>query len=333
MQKILEIDSQILNSIQNCQLKHEFQFEENLSPETKAAPLEKGDLLHKMMELYDGLMGKCFNIESDTWQLIFDMTFTSGILAKQDRSKRDIIDFCLKAGQLFASKMQLDTETSDNVMFQFNAYCEFYTNDPWVTLAVEEVGSKILFESPELKIIYSGKIDRLVQQGNIIAPMDHKSSERRGDVSSMSNQFIGYCFLLNCNHIIIDKIGFQKTLKPAERFQRFILNIDQGRIDEWVENSINYLLVHLMTTVHNVDEAQRYFTLYRTRANGYFGNDKLPEKRLMNLTSCDKYSGCQFRNVCESSPEGRSWIKERDFVVRDRWDVGTALDSVMEDKK
>ena len=41
MQKILEIDSQILNSIQNCQLKHEMQFEENLAPEMKAAPLEK----------------------------------------------------------------------------------------------------------------------------------------------------------------------------------------------------------------------------------------------------------------------------------------------------
>ena len=326
MQKIIEVDSQILNSIQNCQLKHELQFEENLAPETKAAPLEKGDLLHKMMELYDGLMGKdIVNFQADTWNLLHKAEIDGTFPGLQDflaswateKNKRNIINFCLRAGQFFASKMQIDTETSDNVMFQFNAYCEFYTNDPWETLAVEEVGSRVLFENAILKIIYSGKIDRLVQQGNIIAPMDHKSSERRGSVSSMSNQFIGYCFLLQCNHIIIDKIGFQKTLKPAERFQRFILQIDQGRIDEWAENSINTLLVHLMTTVEDSTEAEMYFQILRARL-------KSP---LMNLTSCDKYSGCIYMNVCESSPEGRSWIKERDFIVREKWDVGSILEA------
>ena len=43
MQKIIELDSQILNSLQNCQLKHKLQFEENLAPETESrATLEKG---------------------------------------------------------------------------------------------------------------------------------------------------------------------------------------------------------------------------------------------------------------------------------------------------
>lgn len=321
--KILEIDSQILNSIQNCQLKHQLQFDENLSPESKAAPLEKGSLLHSVLELYDGIMGKCYNINSDTWASILNEEFTSEFTKKLAPTKRDIIDFCLKAGQFFAAKMEIDTETADNVLFQFNAYCEFYTNDPWETLAVEEVGSKILFENSELKIIYSGKIDRLVQQGRIIAPMDHKSSERRGDVSSMSNQFIGYCFLLNCTHIIIDKIGFQKTLKPSERFQRFILEINQDRIDEWVWNSTNTLLWHLITITNNEVEAQLYYQMYRSRRyrDGF--------KPMMNLTSCDKYSGCIYRHLCESSPDARSWIKERDYIVRAAWDVGVQL----EDKK
>ncbi len=323
MQKIIEIDSQILNSIQNCQLKHELQFNENLAPELKAAPLEKGGLLHKMMELYDGLMSNsALNLDADTWQLLSTangFTGTDDFIEsyRLEKNKRNIINFCLRAGQFFASKMQIDTETSDNVMFQFNAYCEFYTNDPWETLAVEEVGARLLFENAMLKIIYTGKIDRLVQQGNIIAPMDHKSSERRGSVSSMSNQFIGYCFLLNVNHIIIDKIGFQKTLKPHERFQRFILQIDQGRIDEWVDNTVNAILVHLLTTVTDNVEAELYFQTLRARI-------KSP---LMNLTSCDKYSVCIYSQICESSPEGRSWIKERDYIVRERWDVGSILEA------
>jgi hypothetical protein len=132
----------------------------------------------------------------------------------------------------------------------------------------------------------------------------------------MSNQFIGYCFILQCNHIIIDKIGFQKTLKPSERFQRFILHIDQGRIDEWVNNSVKTLLLHLATTVENDDEAKMYFDV--TRAI---------RPAMMNLTSCDKYSGCIYGKICESNPEGRQWIKERDFIVRERWDVGSILEA------
>src|ERR1035437_2080168 len=325
--KIIEVDSQILNSIQNCALKHEYQFIQNLSPESKAAPLEKGSLLHSVLELYDGLMGNCFNIASDTWRALEGTECLAAFEKCLARDKQDIVKFCLAAGNHFRSKMEIDNETAANVLFQFKEYCEYYSHDPWTTLAVEEVGSRILFENSDLKIVYTGKIDRFVEQGNIRAPMDHKSSERRGDVSSMSNQFIGYCFLLNTNHIIIDKIGFQKTLKPAERFQRFILSIDDGRIAEWRDNSINWILNHLSITVDDPDEAQRYFPLLRTRVAGYLGLTKLPKQSLMNLTSCDKYSGCIYRNICESNPEGREWTKERDFNVRAAWDVGSILEA------
>lgn len=315
--KIIEIDSQILNSIQNCALKHEYQFMQNLSPEQKAAPLEKGDLLHKVLELYDGLLGNCFNLASDTWMLLEGQDFFNEFSEKLTHEREDIVNFCIQAGQFYASRMQIDSETAANVLYQFKEYAEYYKNDPWMTLAVEEVGSKVLFENSELKIIYTGKIDRFVEQGTIRAPMDHKSSERRGDVSSMSNQFIGYCFLLNCNQIIIDKIGFQKTLKPAERFQRFILTIDDGRIAEWQMNSVKSILNHLALTAEDETDAMLYFVMLR----------ELNKTPIMNLTSCDKYSGCIYRNICESHPEGREWIKERDYVVRESWDVGSILEA------
>lgn len=317
MPKIIEIDSQILNSIQNCALKHEFQFIQNLAPNAKAAPLEKGSLLHSVLELYDGLMGNCFNLESDTWQSLNDQEFLTEFTTKLAPSREDIVKFCLDSGNYLASKMEIDSETAANVLYQFKEYCEYYKNDPWSTLAVEEVGSRILFENSGLKIVYTGKIDRFVEQGSIRAPMDHKSSERRGDVSSMSNQFIGYCFLLNTNYIIIDKVGFQKTLAPKDRFQRFVLTIDDGRIAEWKLNSTLTILNHLALTVNDDMEALEYFRMYR--------NNK--SQALMNLTSCDKYSGCTYRNICESNPEGREWTKERDYVVRESWDVGSILEA------
>lgn len=320
--KIIEIDSQILNSIQNCALKHEYQFIENLSPSAKAAPLEKGSLLHSVLELYDGLMGNCFNLESDTWVALEGQEFRLEFESKLARDRNDIVKFCLDAGQFFASKMEIDSETAANVLFQFKEYCEYYKNDPWSTLAVEEVGSRVLFENSEIKIVYAVKIDRFVEQGSIRAPMDHKSSERRGDVSSMSNQFIGYCWAMNCNQIIIDKIGFQKTLKPSERFQRFVLTIDDGRIAEWVLNSTLTILNHLAMTTFNFNEASEYFRMAHDIMH-------MQEKSqpLMNLTSCDKYGGCIYRNICESNPEGREWTKERDFIVRESWDVGSILEA------
>jgi len=105
---------------------------------------------------------------------------------------------------------------------------------------------------------------------------------------------------MGMNNIIIDKIGFQKTLKPVERFQRYILTVDDQRIAEWVENSIYWLKVW----AHQLKI-------------GVFP---------MNLTSCDKYGSCIYGSICESNPEGLNWKKERDFIVGEQWDVAKVLE-------
>lgn len=315
--RILEVDSQILNAIQLCAEKHKLNFEENLTTETKAPALEMGSLLHKVMELYDGLAGNCFSLEAETWQELASTELLSDFSIKLSPSKEEIISFCISAGEIFASKMALSLDDAALVLYQCKEYFEYYRNDPWQTLAVEEIASKVLFENEVIQIVYTGKLDRLVQMGNVIAPMDHKSSSKRGETSSLSNQFIGYCFLLQTNNIIIDKIGFQKTLSQKERFQRIVLTIDDERIEEWKNNSIDSILSHLSLSIVDDTEARYYFNLLRERRN---------LKPLMNLTSCDKYSGCTYRSICEGSPEGRDWTKERDFVPGKKWDVGSILE-------
>lgn len=305
MKTIISFDSQNLNAIQTCARKAELQFIRNLQPTTKAPALEKGDLLHKMMEIYDGLKGNCVNLESDTWLKIQEAQLISGVDDLLESPTEKKILFSIEAGRMFASKMDLPTEVSAEVIYQFSEYCKFYTNDPWSTLAVEEVATRVLYEDEEIKVLYSGKLDRVVEQGNIQAWMDHKSSERRSEPSSMSNQFIGYCWLLGMNHGIIDKIGFQKTLKPHERFQRFIITVDDARIKEWESNSIYWVRHYL-----NENLKKEFFP--------------------MNLTSCDKYGSCIYQSICETSPEGREWKMERDYVVGEQWDVGKVLESSSE---
>lgn len=297
------VDSQLLNAIQACATKAKYQFIDNLQPPSKAPALEKGSLMHNCLEIYDGLKGNCVNESSDTWLIVREAGLIIGdIEPLLNSSVEEKIKFSIECSKVFASKMELPTEDATAVLYQFREYTEFYNNDPWSTLAVEEVASAVLYEDDELQIIYSGKIDRVVEQGNIRAPMDHKTSERRSMPSSLSNQFIGYCWILGMNNIVIDKIGFQKTLKPVERFQRFILTIDDARIDEWKWNSINWIKRWVKESL-----MENYFS--------------------MNLTSCDKYGSCIYSGICESGSEGRQWKMERDYVVGQQWDVAKILEA------
>lgn len=292
--KTLNVDSSILNTIQNCARKTQYSFIYNLQPYEKDEALEKGDLMHKMLEVYYSLrLDNGADRESGLWkELISEANIYPG---------DDPMVTGIEAGIYFASKMSISSEISEEVIDQFKAYVDYYRHDGWHPIAVEEVGSKVLYQDEDVRIIYDFKIDLIAEQGRIIAPWDHKTGSRRKDPSSLSNQFIGYCYGLGTNQILINKIGFQKSLKPAERFQRYTLPISDDRIQEWIKNSI-------------------YWTLeYQKMVE----QDNFP----MNLTSCDKYSGCIFSRICESDPDNRDWKMEREFVTVEQWDVAKSLES------
>lgn len=290
--KVVHCDSSVLNVIQQCARKTQYSFIYNLQPHERDEALEKGDLMHKMLEpYYSMLLDQGPNPNSDTWQ---ELQLLAGV-----KPEGDPVKIGVDAGLYFASKMAIPSEISNEVIDQFVAYCEYYKHDSWHPLAVEDVGSKILYEDDDLRIMYNFKVDLLAERGNLQAPFDHKTGSRRQEPSSLSNQFIGYCYALETDTIIVNKIGFQKTLKPAERFQRYILNVTKDRIEEWTDNSIYWI---------------KQYAQFQEK-------DFFP----MNLTSCDKYSGCIFKKVCESAPENRDWKLTRDYTTVEQWNVAKSL--------
>ena len=295
MQRIVSLDSQILNSIQLCERRTQYAFVDSIAPAEKAEALERGDLIHKMLEIHNGLISNCARHESDTWVAMREFGLTIEVCATNP------LEYAVKAARLFAAKMSLPTEEVEECIFQFKEYSDFYKHDTWETLAIEEVGAKVLFEDDYLKVIYNFKIDRLARNGSIIAPWDYKTSKRRTETSSLSNQFIGYAWGTDSSYVVIDKIGFQKTLKREERFQRIILPYEQERITEWQQNAIHWAFV--------------YDACLNTG------------KFTMNLTSCDKYSGCIYRPICEKGPSSRQWVIERDFQPRETWDPAKYLEA------
>ena len=303
--RVISIDSTILNTFQLCARKAQYNFEEHLQPPTKAEPLERGDLLHKMMELYYGLVfasGDQWVISNDNDTIV--KLADAGLITSlnedfSDWEKR--VKFAVEAARYFATKMELGVDEVEETIFQFGAYAKHFQYDTWMPLAVEEVGSKKIYEDEETIIVYNFKIDVIMEKDGMVIPWDHKTSKRSQYPSSLSNQFIGYAFGVNAKHVIVNKIGFQKTKSPSERFQRDLLTYEAERIEEWLVNTIWWTQM--------------------------YDHHRLTDTWPMNLTSCDKYSGCVYSDLCEKGASSRDWIKERQYIVGQAWDVASILEA------
>jgi len=280
--QIIAIDSTKLNVLQLCARKYNWVFNESRSPITKPDFLERGDLMHKMLASY------------------YSMRRYRTRWVQNNQTHDDVVKICLRVGEHFAIAMQLHPDDVHDTMYQFEEYCKHYEHDGWDrVLAIEQPGSFVLYEDDQLCVMYDMKPDLVLQLDNGIFPVDHKTAKQRKEPSRLANQFMGYCFGLHCNNIGINKIGFQKTLKPAERFNRYTLSYPDDVLVEWKDNTIWWVKEFL----RHVEE------------------DYWPA----NLTSCDKYGGCVFQYVCIKERIAREYELKRSFEVSEQWDVGRGL--------
>lgn len=296
MQKIIAADSQRLDAIQSCAYMFDLKFNNSSVPATPADYLERGGLLHEMLSTYYKLRQR-----RSRWQ-------------QNGKNHADIVESCIVAGRHFGVKTQLDIAEVEYTIEIFMQYTDFWENDGWdneCIVGVEEVGSKVLYESEDLIILYEAKMDLITNLSGRINPTDHKHSKSRRDPNQLANQFKGYCWFLSndpiecekgyklytgCNNITINEVGFQKTVKPVDKFRRHVLSFSDAILKEWVINSVYWLKQALIW-----------------EEEGFF-----PQ----NFTSCDKYSGCDYKHVCTKDPgEYRDFILRKDFVKR-IWDVG-----------
>lgn len=291
--KYIFADSQILTCVQSCPYQTFLRFEKSLQLPNKPEPLERGDLLHRLLEIYYGLMGHCCDFNNEMWKDIKEQGFKIPDY-ENDNAKTRVRnkEFALSYGNYFAGKLEM--EDTAEVLFQFNEYCNHYIEDAWIPLAVEKTGSKVLYDSPELCIVYTFKIDLIAQFCDEIVPWDHKTRRKRTIPIDLNNQFMGYAFGLAKTKLMENVIGFQKTLSPNERFQRFKHTYTEPRLNEWIKNSIYWLLQY----------------------NNYKESGYWPQ----NFTSCDKFSGCNFISLCKTNRDDRDWKAERDYIIGDKWD-------------
>lgn len=280
--QVIMLDSQLLNEFQSCQAKFYYNFIMNVRPLYKPEAFDKGDLLHHMLKFHYKMLKhnqlvRANNLEADKVRII---------------PYSEIVDICTEKAEKHLLKLDLDVGLGHEVIKTYKQYAEYYEADTWQILEVEKPFAKVLYDSEELKIVYCGIIDLLTH----VAIIDHKSSSRKGNVSILSNQFMGYSWALNVNNVVINKIGFQKTLKPEEKFERPTASYAPDIINEWKNNTI--------------EVAQEMFAALQNVPH-------MMNRR--NYTSCDKYSGCIFQKVCSTKAEAREFIISRDYKIVDQW--------------
>ena len=245
----------------------------NLRAKTKAKPLDRGWLLHEVLRTF-----------------------------YEHKKAKEPFESCLRAakarGAEAAKEVQLPIEEIVEVLATADSYLNFYQNDNWIPLEIEQRFAFTLYEDDKFVIMYEGIIDLLVEAPHFgIVPIDHKSRQRNVTISPLNNQFIGYCKALGVKHFIVNCIGFQKSMPPHEKFVRELKAYSEDMIDEWTQNAIFWA-----------------FTYYNyTQINTW----------PMNFTSCDKWSGCIFAPLCQSTRDSRAWKMEKDYIVGEKWDPMT----------
>lgn len=263
-----------------CEARYNYRYNMNKHLPTKAHQLDRGTLVHVGCELYyEGLKNRQH----------YDDIVTNAISAVR------------RAGAI-----ESDLEVED-----INRVCEVLEEhfDYWRVAdqnlrikAVEQPFIYVIYEDDDVRMHMSGKIDLLYDDDKYTnMPMDHKSYDRAFEILRMNNQFRNYCTAVGSNYLVVNRIGFQKTLKPEEKFKRVPLSYDDLYLQQWKDNVIRGMFTYLRCAAEN----------------------SWP----MNETSCDKYHRkCEYYDVCDSSGQpAKEYKLLANYITAEPWDVSKVL--------
>lgn len=278
------MDISQFDTFRMCEEKYNYRYLLNKHPLNSAKPLDRGTLVHLACELYYE-------------------DLKNGVMYQ------DAVTHALGAVRTAGIDTELEV---DEILRVIDVMEEYF--DHWrvadQNLRIKEVEKSILYllhEAEDWRFYLSGKIDLVFDDNNYTnCPMDHKSYDRTYTTTRMSNQFKNYVNALNSNFLFVNKIGFQKTLKPHEKFTRVPLSFDHVYLEQWKQNVIK-VIDHYVSCL----------------ADGYWP---------MNETSCDKFNRkCEYFDVCDSSgQDAKEYKLITMFKEGEVWDVTKALKKTSE---
>lgn len=269
-----------------CEARYNYRHNLNIGLPGKAPQMERGSLCHVGNEVYYQALKDGKNYGEAVGMALSKIREAGVISTDLDN---DVINRCI------------------DVMEEYYDYWRI-ADQGFEIKAVEQPFMFQLHETEEVRLYLAGKID-LVTSDNRYEnePMDHKTYDRTYEVGRMNNQFKCYAVATGSNYLTVNKIGFQKTLKPHEKYVRTRLTFDPLILEEWKQNIITTLINNYLTCV---------------------AENKWP----MNETSCEKYNRrCEFYEICDASGlPAKNWKINRDYIQVEPWDVTRAMKKASE---
>ena len=219
----LEVNSHSLSYFQQCEMRYNFSEKELLTYLKEPYPFKRGSAISKYLAL---------------WYLARKREYVNDkLIAFENRLMRR-----MARDQAFTHSD--GTDDTMHIATRLKGYFNKYRSEPYKVIAVEQGFSKILFEDENVKFIYSGRPDLVVDFGNGagIGPIDHKSESQKRDLREFQNQFIGYCWGLGVNTGMINYIGLQPRPKNTreemlEVLRRSAFTFSNDQIRRWLEDT------------------------------------------------------------------------------------------------
>lgn len=329
------LDATVLTSLMSCPRKADLRFNHNLVPMGgKSNSLECGSIVHVFMEYYYGNIVKGVSKQAAFgFAMSAAQTYIEGckhctsfipyhnhpVTSENDAMHIPCSANCILkpiCGHKPNEFPGVTNTPKDNqkepkrtgwswVLETCSQYAEFYRNDHWIPLETEVVKSKLLYEDDEVKILWKAKLDWTVDTNQGIFPVDHKTMAQNRKSTKLNNQFIGQCLIMGTQNVFINKIGFQTTLPPKEKFIRELKSYSQAQLAEWQGEILPYYAKLLL--------------MYNE--TGYFPP---------NFDSCEgRYGNCNFLDkVCSSDPDQREHELKLYFQVGEVWNPTNSDDEV-----
>ena len=285
--RIVHLTGSHLNEYQKCPTSYNHSMVENLRMLTTPSYFSRGSFMHKVLEHY--YRGKLLRREKDPKYVNLD--------------HGQIISTAIEDARFYAVKENMDSSTVNEVLERLELYFKKYYSDGWEPIFVEQPFSKVLFEDEKLLILYEGQIDLIIRNmSGSVVPVDHKGESRKSVAIGFLNQFTGYAWVTGSERFIVNKVGFQTSIKDTDKIlRREELHIPFEKQEEWVEDSIVWVR-----------------RMLNSKDTNYWSK---------NRTSCDKYGRCAYLPICESTRA------EKDSIIAQGYTIGKPHDPMGEESE